>query len=181
MALLRHCLASLAVAMSLVCAAGCGGGGEDSTGLPTSPSSPSSPPASGVPLVLGEWTGTSDFEQANNNHLITTLSLTVTSQNDQNIEGSVRFTASGWESWRGTFTGTLSGAVDPEFVGTIRLQSEPTTGSGQCIGQMTMSGRTTTRTMRWDSPMLTMSPTVASQAPACLGTVRNVAWIFSKS
>ena len=182
MAVFMRCLVSLAVAASLVCAAGCGDGGDDTaSGSPTSPSNSSSPPPSGVPLVLGTWTGTSDFEQANNTHLITTLTLTVTSQNDRNIEGTVAFTAAGWESWRGTFNGTISGTVDPEFLGTIRLQSEPATGSGQCIGQMAMSGRTTTRTMRWDSQTLTMAPTVASQAPACLGTVRNIAWIFSKS
>jgi hypothetical protein len=166
--------------MTFVCVAACGGGDEAPL-TPAGPSSTTSPPPSGVPLVVGTWTGTSDFEQANNVHLITTLSLNVASQNDRNIDGTVRFTAAGWESWTGTFSGTLSGTVDPEFVGTVRIEAEPATGTGRCRGQMTMSGRTTTRMMRWDAATLTMAPSVASEAPACLGTVRNIAWIFSRN
>jgi hypothetical protein len=172
-------LGACVLALSLVLPAGCGNDAADTPGSPTAPTS-STPPPSGVPAIAGAWTGTSDFEGAGNTHLITTLTLTVT-QNDRNVEGAIRFTGSDWESWRGTFSGTLSGTVDPEFLGTIRLQSEPATGSGQCVGQMTMAGRTTSRTMRWDAATLTMSPTVASQAPACVGTVRNIAWILSKS
>ena len=176
-----RCVATLFFATTLVFAAACGDSSDDSSGSPTGPSSTNNPPPSGVPLITGTWTGTSDFEQTGNRHMITTLSITVTEQRDRNVTGTIQYTGSGWESWRGTFTGTLSGTVDPEFLGTVNLESEPTTGSGRCRGQMMMNGRTTTRTMRWDSPTLSMTPNPPSEAPACVGTVRNIAWIVSKN
>lgn len=167
-----------ALVFALLIATACGGGNGDPDGTPTTPTSPT-PPPSGVPAVSGNWNGTADFERPNNVHLITSVALTV-NQNDRNIDGTVRFPSPGWESWRGTFAGTLSGTVDPEFVGIVSLEAEPTTGSGVCRGQMIMSGRVLPTSMRWDSSTLTMAPTVPSEAPACLGTVRNIAWIFNR-
>jgi hypothetical protein len=158
----------------VVAASACGDGDSDS---PTGPTS--DPPPSGVANISGSWNGTSDFEQANNQHLITNISVTVT-QTDRSVGGTVTFTASGWQGWRGTFNGNLTGPIDTEFLGTISLQSEPTTGTGVCTGQMAMNGRVTSRNMRWDSATLTMSPSTPSQQSACLGTVRNIAWIFNR-
>jgi hypothetical protein len=166
-----------AAAAALVAACACGDGGDDGS-TPTGPTN-TTPPPSGVANISGSWNGTSDFEQANNQHLITNVSLAVR-QNDRSVEGTVTFTAANMQSWRGTFNGNLSGSVDTEFLGTISLQAEPTTGTGVCTGQMLMNGRVTARTMNWAAGSLTMSPSTPSQAPACLGTVRNVAWLFNR-
>jgi hypothetical protein len=158
----------------LALAAGAAACGDDG-----SPTAPSSTP-SGVPVIAGAWTGTSDVEAAGNRHLITRITLSVT-QNDRNVEGTIRFTDSTWSGWRGTFSGTVSGTVDPEFVGLIRLEADSLTGTGLCQGQMTMSGRTTAASMRWDAASLSMTlNTAPTEQQACLGTVRNVAWIFGR-
>lgn len=171
---------SVLLLASLLAAAGCGGGSDAAPTSPTPTGPPASTPPSGVPNIAGNWSGTSDFERANNTHTITTVTLVVT-QNDRTVQGTIRFPDAGWESWRGTFAGTLSGTVDPEFVGIISLQSEPTTGTGVCTGQMSMSGRTLTNSMRWDAATLTMSPSAGpTEQQACLGTVRNIAWIFNR-
>lgn len=164
----------------LTAATGCGGD-SDSGSSPSTPTGPTSPaPPSGVPNISGNWSGTSDFERPNNLHTITTVTLSLT-QTDRNVSGTVRFPASGWESWRGTVSGMLSGTVDPEFSGTVTLESEPTTGTGVCSGQMTMNGRSFSNQMRWDAPVLTMSPSAGpTEQQACLGTVRNIAWIFNR-
>jgi hypothetical protein len=167
-------LRSFGAILAVVAACACGDSDNDS---PTGPTS--DPPPSGVANISGSWNGTSDFEQPNNQHLITNISLTVT-QNDRSVSGNVTFTASNFQGWRGTFSGNLSGPVDTEFVGTVSLQAEPTTGTGVCTGQMTMNGRVTSSQMRWDSPTLTMTPSTPSQQQACVGTVRNIAWIFRR-
>jgi hypothetical protein len=176
------CRAALVLLATVTLAAGCGGS-SDSTESPTAPStltvSTSSPPPSGVPAIAGTWSGTSDFESNNNVHLITTLSITVT-QNSRNVAGTVQFNGSGWTRWRGSFTGTLSDTLDNAFIGSVSLQAEPSTGTGICTGQMRMSGVTSAKSMRWEAVSLTMAPSTPSQSPACLGTVRNIAWIFNR-
>ena len=169
---------ALLLLAALVVSSACGDQAGSVGESPTSPSTNTTPPPSGVPSIAGSWNGTSDFEQSNNTHSITTLSLAVT-QNDRDVQGTIRFTGGGWESWRGTFTGSISGTVDPEFFGVVMLQSDPTTGSGTCVGQMTMGGRATSSAMRWEAATFTMNPNGASQA-TCPPTVRNIAWIFNR-
>ena len=160
------------VAAALAMAAG-------ACGSDSSPTGPGATTPSGVPSIAGTWSGTADFERSNNQHAITTVILSVT-QNDQDVSGSIRFPASGWESWRGSFSGSVAGTVDPEFVGVITVQAEPATGTGACTGQMTMSGRATSSHMRWDAASMTMTNNIVTEAEACLGTVRNIAWIFNR-
>jgi hypothetical protein len=157
-------------ALALLTAA-CGGG--------SGPTGPDAATPSGVPSIAGEWAGTADFERSNGQHLITNVALTMT-QSDQNVSGSIRFPAAGWESWRGSLQGTVAGTVDPEFVGFITVQSEPATGTGVCTGQMTMSGRVSQTHMRWDAASMTMTNNIVTEAPACLGALRNIAWIFNR-
>jgi len=177
---MRSRFRSLVLAPLLFAVVACGGGG-DSAGSPTAPSSSSAaPPPSGVPSIAGTWDGTADFERAGNQHLITAVRVTIT-QNDTNVEGTVRFPAAGYESWRGTFTGSLRGTVDTEFVGSVSLQSEPATGTGVCSGQMTVAGRVTSRSMRWEAASLNMTPSAGpTETQACLGLLRNIAWIFNR-
>ena len=133
-----------------------------------------------MPSIAGTWNGTADFERPGNVHLITTVTVTM-NQNDTIVDGTARFPAPGFGSWRGTVNGVLRGTVDTEFVGTVSLQAEPSTGTGVCTGQMSMAGRVTARTMRWDAATLNMTPSAGpTEVEACLGLVRNIAWIFNR-
>lgn len=171
--------AALIVALLIV--AGCSGGNGNEGGDPSTPTAPTGPPPpSGVALIAGNWTGTSDFQQ-NGIRFIANTTATFT-QNDRGIAGTVRFTSPGWEGWQATVAGTLAGtAPDTQFVGNVVLQSPSATGTGVCNGQMTMAGPSVATSMRWEAPTLTMSPNVTTQpASACQGTVFTVVWIFTR-
>lgn len=159
----------------------CGGGGNGgSSPTPTAPTStaPNTPPASGVATISGNWNGTSDFQQ-NGIRYISNTTAAIT-QNDRAVQGSVVFTSPGWEGWRANLSGTLAGtAPDTQFVGNVTVQSPSSTGTGICVGEVTMAGRSVSSAMRWEAPMMTMSSDVPSQpASACRGNLYTLVWIF---
>lgn len=171
----RFAVLLLPVLLSLSC------GGSDSGGsTPTTPTSstPTTPPASGVATIAGDWNGTSDFQQ-NGIRYISNTTATIT-QNDRAVQGSVVFTSPGWEGWRANLSGTLAGtSPDTQFVGNVTVQSPSSTGTGLCVGQVTMAGRSVASGMRWEAPMLTMSSDVPTQpASACRGDLFTLVWIF---
>jgi hypothetical protein len=166
----------LVVALTFV--AGCGD--EDPGSTPAPPTAPTPPPPSGVAVISGNWTGASSFQQNgifyNSN---TTATLT---QNDRAIAGTIRFTSSGWESWRADVSGTVAGtSPDTQFVGTITVQSNSTTGTGICTGNVVMAGRSIANSMRWEAQQLTLSSNVPTQpASACMGTVFTPVLTFTR-
>ncbi len=144
----------------------------------TTLTTPSNPPPSGVAIITGPWSGTSDFQQ-NGIRYISNFTGDIT-QIDRHVEGTVRFTSPGWEEWVGRFNGTLAGTQpDTQFVGTLTLQSNSATGTGICSGQTIMAGPSRARSMRWEAPHITLSSNVSSQPPsACRGQVFAIIWIF---
>ena len=90
------------------------------------------------------------------------------------------FTSPGWEGWRANFSGTLAGtSPDTQFVGNVTMTAPSNTGTGQCVGEVTMAGRSIASSMRWEAPSITLSPDVPTQpASACRGTVFTPVWIF---
>lgn len=174
-----HCLAVLLIALL---AGGCAGSDDDggSTPPPAASPTPTPPPPSGVASVAGNWNGTSDFQQSGV-RFISNTRATLT-QNDRTVQGSVTFTSPGWEGWRGTVLGTVAGtAPDTQFIGNVTVQSNSTTGTGICTGDVTMVGPSISTFMRWEAPTLTISSNVPTQPPnACRGTVFTVVWIFNR-
>jgi hypothetical protein len=165
----------LPVLLSLSCGGGDDGG--SSTTTPMSPT-PTTPPPSGVATISGNWNGTSDFQQ-NGIRRVSNTTATIT-QNDRAVEGTVIFTSPGWEGWRANLTGTLAGtSPDTQFVGTVTVQSPSSTGTGICLGNVSMAGRSVSSGMRWEAPVLTMTSDVPSQpASACRGNLYTLVWIF---
>jgi len=166
----------LLVLVSLL-ASGCGG--SDDPGDPAPPTAPTpQPPSSGVANISGNWSGTSDFQQ-NGVHSVSNTTATIT-QNDRNVEGTVRFTSPDFAGWQARFTGTVAGtSPDTQFVGTVTVESPSSTGTGVCTGQMTMAGRSISNSMRWEAPSFTMVSNVPTQPPhACRGQLFTPIWIF---
>lgn len=163
--------------LASLAAAGCGD--ESDSGNPGSPTGPSNPPpASGVANISGSWNGTSDFQQNGVRYISnTTASIT---QNDRNVEGTIRFTSQGFTDWQARFSGTLAGtSPDTQFVGIVTVESASSTGTGICTGQMTMAGRSISNSMRWEAPSFTMASNVPTQpASACRGQFFTPVWIF---
>jgi hypothetical protein len=155
---------------------GCGGGSDD-PGTPTSPSPPP-PPASGVAVIAGEWSATSDFQQ-NGVRYISNMTASVV-QTDRNVEGTFRFTSPGFTDWRGRFSGTLAGtSPDTQFVGNVTVEADSATGTGICTANVTMAGRSVSNSMRWEAPSFTMTSNVPTQPPhACRGQLFTPLWIF---
>lgn len=162
--------------LAVLFVAGCGGGSED-PGSPTSPTSPTPPPASGVAVVSGEWSGTSGFQQSGVTY-INNMTASVT-QSDRTIEGTFRFT-SGLTDWRGQFTGTLAGtSPDTQFVGTLTMQANPSTGTGMCRSTVVVAGRSVSNSMRWEAESFTMMNEVSTQpASSCRGQFFTPVWNF---
>jgi hypothetical protein len=156
----------------------CGEGNDRGGASPNSASPTPVPPVSGVASIAGDWNATSDFQQ-NGIRYISNTTATIT-QNDRAVQGTVRFTSPGWEGWQATFSGTLAGpSTDTQFVGNVRVQSPSSTGTGTCVGEVTMAGRSVSSSMRWEAPTLTLSSDVPTQpASACRGTVFTLVWIF---
>src|SRR5262245_9654208 len=173
----------LAVVMLALLACSCGNDDSDGgSGSPTAPTgnTPSNPPASGVALVAGNWTGTSDFQQGGV-RFVSNFTATVT-QFDRQTEGTIRFTRPGWEGWVATFTGQIAGTnPDSQFTGNITLTTPTTTGTGTCTGQTVMAGRAINTVMRWESLSMNLVPN-GSGAPAgsCRGEILTLVWIFGR-
>jgi hypothetical protein len=169
----------LALFAMLLLATGCGK--DDNGSNPTGPgNTPSNPPPSGVALISGNWTGTSDFQQGGV-RFVSNLTATVT-QFDRNVEGNIRFTSPGWEGWNATFTGQVAGTnPDSQFTGNITLTTPTTTGTGTCSGQTVMAGKSVNTVMRWESLSMTLVPNGSGAASgACRGELLTLVWIFGR-
>jgi len=155
----------------------CACGSESTTDSPTTPSD-TTPPPSGVASIAGSWNATSDFQQ-NGTRYISNMTATLT-QNDRTVEGTFRFTSAGWQDWNGRISGVLVGNQgETQFAGTVLVESNSFTGTGICTGQMSLQGRVTSSSMRWEGPSFTMRSNVASQpASACRGELFTPVWIF---
>ena len=171
----------LLVALVMVFAiAGCGD--DDShggSGTPTGPgNTPSNPPPSGAALVAGNWVGTSDFQQGGVRY-ISNVTMRV-SQFDRRVEGNFTFTSPEYSGWGGTFTGQLAATgSETQFAGTVTLLTPTSTGTGTCIGQTVMSGRSSSTVMRWESPSMNLvinGPT----GEGCRGQILTLVWIFGR-
>ena len=172
----------LVILMTCVLAAGCGKDDDNGSSNPTGPgNTPSNPPASGVALIAGNWTGTSDFQQGGT-HFVSNIAATVT-QFDRQVQGNIRFTSPGWEAWSATFTGQVAGtSPDSQFTGNITLTAPSTTGTGTCTGQTVMAGKSINTLMRWEAPSMNIVTTGSTSNPAggCRGEVFTLVWIFGR-
>jgi len=169
----------VALFVMLLLATGCG---KDDSGSsnPTAPgNTPSNPPASGVALVSGNWTGTSDFQQGGV-HYVSNFTATVT-QFDRNIEGTIRFTSPGWEGWTATFTGQVAGTnPDSQFTGNITMTTPTSSGTGTCGGQTVMAGKSINTSMRWESLSMNLVTNGSSSGGTCRGEILTLVWIFGR-
>jgi hypothetical protein len=159
-------------------AIGCGGGDDPSTPAGPSSPAPTPPPPSGVAVISGTWSGTSDFQQ-NGTRYVSNFTATI-GQNDRTIQGNIRFTSAGWENWQATISGTVAGtSPDTQFVGTIDMQAPSRTGTGICTAQVTMAGPSLAASMRWEAPRMFFTNNVPTQPlNACMGEVFTPVWIF---
>jgi hypothetical protein len=162
--------------LALLFVAGCGGSDNENS----SPAGPSAtpPPPSGVAVVSGEWNATAGFQQ-NGVTYISNMTASVT-QTDRNVDGTFRFTSPGFSDWRGRFTGTLAGtSPDTQFVGTLTMQADPSTGTGLCRSSVVVAGRSISNSMRWEAESFTMVNDVPTQpASSCRGQFFTPVWIF---
>ncbi len=157
-----------------ILASGCSdesAGGGSPTG-PTPPVTTAPPPASGVTNISGNWSGGQFGFQQNGVHSFSNITATIT-QSDRSVSGSLTFTSPGWEGWHATFTGSLAGnAQESQFVGNFMVQSNSTTGTGICSGQVVFAGRSTFNAMHWEALTMTMVSNVPTQpSTACRGEV----------
>jgi hypothetical protein len=167
----------------LVLGAGCGkdDGGSSNPAAPGNTGNTSSnPPPSGVALISGNWTGTSDFQQ-NGVHSVSNVTATVT-QSDRNVQGNIRFTSPAFDGWFASFNGQLAGtASDTQFVGNVTLTTPTSTGTSTCTGQTVMSGRSINTVMRWEAMSMTLVPTTAGAPQSiCRGEIFTLVWIFGR-
>jgi hypothetical protein len=180
--MIRRFLPRLCVPIVIAIAvAGCGD--DDSNGGSSTPTGPgnttSNPPPSGAALISGNWNGTSDFQQGGVRY-ISNVTMQVT-QFDRRVEGNFTFTSPEYSGWGGTFTGQLTGTgSETQFAGTITLTMPTSTGTGTCIGQTVMSGRSSSTVMRWESPSMDLVPNGPTPGEGCRGRVLTLVWIFGR-
>lgn len=177
----RQCLRRLCLALLIALgAAGCGDDDSDGSSTPTGPgNTTSNPPPSGAALVAGNWTGTSDFQQGGVFY-VSNVTMRVT-QFDRRVEGNFSFTSPGYLGWGGTFTGQLAGTgSDTQFAGTITLVTPTSTGTGTCIGETVMAGRSSSTVMRWESPSMNLVLNGPTPGEGCRGQVLTLVWIFGR-
>jgi hypothetical protein len=170
------------VCLAVVFVGSCGK--NDNGNSTTSPTpvgnTPQNPPASGVALVSGNWTGTSDFQQSGVRY-ISNFTATMT-QFDRRIEGTIRFTSPGWEGWIATVNGQVAGtSPDTQFTGNIVLTTPTTTNTGTCGGQTVMAGKSINTVMRWEAASMILTPNGPGAADgACRGEILTLVWIFGR-
>jgi hypothetical protein len=167
-------VAAAVIALSITAACG-----SDNSGSITAPGNALVSGPSGVALIAGSWTGTSDFQQRGE-RAISNVSMRVT-QSDRRVEGTFTFTSPEFTGWGGSFTGQLAGtASDTQFVGNITLTTPTATGTGNCVGQTVMAGRSLASVMRWEAPSMNIAPNGSAPPDACRGQILTLVWIFGR-
>ena len=148
------------------------------SGSSTVPHSLAAPP-SGVADISGHWTGTSAWAQ-HEVHAISNVTIAL-DQNDRLVTGTLAWEAPAYEGWSGTITGTVAGtSPDTQFVGTIDLVAPAAAGNGTCSGSAVFSGRSVSRSLRWDTTQLTIANADGQPAEACRGLLRNFVLILGR-